>query len=219
MTQRPGIKSFVLRAGRLTPGQQAALGRGLPLFGLASDEGPLQPQQIFGNRHPVTLEIGFGTGESLLAQASQHPQTNFIGVEVHKPGIGRLLMGVEAAGLHNVRVVCEDCVPLLQEALPEDSLDCVQIFFPDPWPKKRHHKRRLVNQDFLMLLKRPLKPGGLLHLATDWQPYAEQMEALLAQDASFQAVQPPPRPSTKFEARGTKLGHQVTDLAYHLKSS
>lgn len=205
----------MLRQGRLTKGQQAALDQLLPHYSLDADR-RLDPKEIFGNDNPVRLEIGFGMGDSLAAQAAQQPDTNYIGIEVHRPGLGRLLMQLDESELNNVRVICDDCIPALRQALPDNSLSCIQVFFPDPWPKKRHHKRRLINAEFLALIKGPLKPGGILHVATDWLPYAEQIEALASADAAFQRIEAPARPGTKFEARGLQRGHEVTDLAYEL---
>ncbi|MGI9323434.1 MAG: tRNA (guanosine(46)-N7)-methyltransferase TrmB [Pseudomonadales bacterium] len=215
LSQNRRVKSFVLRQGRLTKGQQAALDQLLPHYSLDADR-RLDPKEIFGNDNPVRLEIGFGMGDSLAAQAAQQPDTNYIGIEVHRPGLGRLLMQLDESELNNVRVICDDCIPALRQALPDNSLSCIQVFFPDPWPKKRHHKRRLINAEFLALIKGPLKPGGILHVATDWLPYAEQIEALASADAAFQRIEAPARPGTKFEARGLQRGHEVTDLAYEL---
>ncbi|RMG28640.1 MAG: tRNA (guanosine(46)-N7)-methyltransferase TrmB, partial [Gammaproteobacteria bacterium] len=214
------IRSFVRREGRLTPAQARALERLLPRFGLP-ETGPWDPVAIFGREARVTLEIGFGNGEVLATLAAAAPREHFLGIEVHRPGVGRLLQRLEREGLTNVRVSTRDAVEALEHQVPEGSLDRVLIYFPDPWPKKRHHKRRLIQPPFVALLARALKPGGLLHLATDWMPYAEWMQAVLASSPDFEPVppggcipRPPWRPETKFERRGRDLGHTVCDLLY-----
>jgi tRNA (guanine-N7-)-methyltransferase len=225
------IRSFVLREGRLTPGQQRAFDELWPSYGLggAPDDDlawqgePLQLATVFGNDHPITLEIGFGNGDSLAAMAAAAPDRNFIGIEVHRPGVGHLLMRIEELGLHNLRVMRKDAVAVLKHALPASSLDRVQLFFPDPWHKKRHHKRRILQPDFVALLARVLRPGGHFHAATDWQDYAEHMLAVLsAADTLFENTagpgnytpRPADRPLTKFEQRGQRLGHGVWDLLF-----
>jgi tRNA (guanine-N7-)-methyltransferase len=176
---------------------------------------------------PTTLEIGFGNGDSLLAQALANPDRNFIGVEVHRPGVGRFLARVHQQELFNVRVFCADAVPLLEARIVPGSLDCVQVYFPDPWPKKRHHKRRLVQSGFADLVARALGPCGRWLLATDWADYAEQMRDTLNAHAGFVNLapdggflpRPPERMETKFERRGRQLGHAVFDLAYQRKAT
>ena len=220
--QRRAIRSYVLRAGRMTPGQQRAYERGWRRWGLEFADGALDIESAFGRPGPVTLEIGFGMGQSLVTMAEAAPQTNFIGIEVHKPGVGRLLYGMEERGLSNIRIYCHDAVEVLRECIPDASLDTVQIFFPDPWHKKRHHKRRLIQPAFVSQLTTKLKPGGIVHLATDWENYAEQMmEVLSAADGLSNAVapgeyapRPDDRPLTKFERRGERLGHGVWDLLF-----
>ncbi|WP_038052549.1 tRNA (guanosine(46)-N7)-methyltransferase TrmB [Thioalkalivibrio sp. ALJ1] len=218
------IRSFVRREGRLTPGQQRALDDLFPRFGLPLPEpaAPLDLAEIFGRTAPVTLEIGFGDGESLAEQAANHPERDFIGTEVHRPGVGHLLREVEQRGLANVRVSDVDAVELLEHYLTPGSLDCVQVFFPDPWHKKRHHKRRLIQPTFVRHLATRVRPGGRLHLATDWSDYAEHMIAVMQECAVWfepdgpvpAPGRPPDRPVTKFERRGERLGHQVADLLY-----
>ena len=221
------IKSFVLREGRLTAGQQRALGELFPRFGIApSDEvgdEPLNFAELFGNDHPVTLEIGFGNGESLAAMAKAAPELNFIGVEVHRPGVGHLLHLIEQKGLSNVRVANEDAVELLKKRIPPASLSRLLLFFADPWHKSRHHKRRIVQTGFADLVASRLAPGGLWHLATDWENYAEHMrEVLEVHPAFINAIAPNActperpawRPETKFERRGQRLGHGVWDMLY-----
>jgi len=221
--KRP-IRSFVLREGRLTAGQARAFDLLWPRFGLDRQPGEvLDLPALFGNDRPVVLEIGFGNGESLAAMAAAAPERNFLGVEVHRPGVGHLLLRIEALGLTNLRVLREDAVVLLDQGLAPASLAGVNLFFPDPWPKKRHHKRRLVQPAFVERLARVIAPGGLFHAATDWLAYAEQMRAELdAADTSFVntagrgrfAPDPADRPPTKFELRGERLGHQAHDLIY-----
>jgi tRNA (guanine-N7-)-methyltransferase len=222
--KRRPIRSYVLRAGRMTPGQQHAYERCWRLWGLEHADGPLDYDQAFGRSGPVVLEIGFGMGQSLVEMAAAAPDTNFIGIEVHRPGVGRLLHSMEERGIDNIRIYCHDAVEILRDCIPDASLDTVQIFFPDPWHKKRHHKRRLIQLPFVNQLIAKLKPGGTLHLATDWENYAEQMMELLsavdglvnpAGPGEF-APRPESRPLTKFELRGERLGHGVWDLVFSL---
>ena len=215
------IRSFVRREGRLTPGQQRALERHWPRWGVEPGHGPLDLEALFGRRAPVTLEIGFGNGESLAQMAAADPQRDFLGVEVHRPGVGHLLQQVEDLGLGNVRVACHDAVELVREQIPEAGLDCVQVFFPDPWPKKRHHKRRLIQPAFVQQLRHCLRPGGRLHLATDWEDYARHMLEVMTAAEGFVNTAPGEgfsprgaRPLTKFERRGQGLGHGVWDLVF-----
>ncbi len=216
------IKSFVLREGRLTSGQQRALDVLFPRFGLHG-EGELDWVALFGNTHPVTLEIGFGNGESLAAMAEAAPELNFLGVEVHRPGVGHLLQLIEQKGLTNVRVANTDAVELLKQRIPAASLDRLLLFFPDPWHKSRHHKRRIVQAGFADLVASRLRPGGLWHLATDWENYAEHMREVLESHPAFDNAiapnacapdRPAWRPETKFERRGQRLGHGVWDMLY-----
>ena len=230
--QRRPVRSFVRRDGRLTPGQQRALDNhyhqqrfGVPNSDLSSTQtstDPIDLKQLFSGCTQAVLEIGFGNGESLLAQAQAEPDCGFLGVEVHRPGVGHLLNRLNELELNNVRVVCQDAVEVVGQRLPATTLDRVQVFFPDPWPKTRHHKRRLIQPDFVALLTSRLKPGGLLHLATDWQPYAEHMLTTLnaaaklrnTADADGYAPRPDHRPLTKFERRGLARGHGVYDLIF-----
>jgi tRNA (guanine-N7-)-methyltransferase len=217
------IRSYVLRQGRLTDGQRRAWERLWPRFGVNWTAGTaLAPAALFGNSRPVRLEIGFGNGETLAALAAAHPERNFLGVEVHGPGVGRLLLTLEQAGLDNVRILRADAAELLRQALPAASLEAVYLLFPDPWPKTRHHKRRIVQPAFLADLVRVLQPGGWLHLATDWQDYASEMLAQLAAVPELVnqagpgrfAPRPDWRPPTRFERRGQRLGHGVWDLLF-----
>ena len=170
-------------------------------------------QTQFGDMQPLTIEIGFGMGDSLLEMATENPHRNFIGIEVHKPGIGRLLRAVHERQLSNLKVYAEDSTVVLYQCIPDDCLSGLQIFFPDPWPKKRHHKRRLVKHEFLDLLLARLQKDGLLHIATDWMPYADEINELLHEHSGFQFTDIPQRPRTKYELRGVRLGHEVTDIA------
>lgn len=214
------IRSFVLRAGRMGSGQTRALLELGPRFVLPCQEEVLDFASIFGRQAPVIVEIGFGMGDATAAIAAAMPEVDFLGIEVHPPGVGALLQRIGQLGLGNVRIVQHDAVRVLETMLAEASLAGVHIFFPDPWPKKRHHKRRLIQPGFVALLARRLAPGGRLHCATDWAPYAEQMldvltaEPLLVNSAPGYAPRPAYRPLTKFEARGMKLGHGVRDLVF-----
>ncbi len=220
--QRRGIRSFVLRQGRLTKGQQRAFEQLWPCFGLEYRPDPLDLAGLFGNANPVFLEIGFGNGESLATMARDNPQRNYIGIEVHGPGVGHLLMKLEEYGCSNVRVCRHDAVEVLRDMIPDGALSGVYLFFPDPWHKKRHHKRRIVQADFVALLARKIRPGGQFHAATDWENYAEHMLEVLKDapqfcntaDRSDYVPRPDYRPLTKFEQRGLHLGHGVWDLVF-----
>ncbi len=222
--KRRPIRSYVLRAGRMTPGQQRAYERCWQRWGLEHADGPLDYDAAFGRSGPAVLEIGFGMGQSLVEMAAAAPDTNFIGIEVHRPGVGRLLHSMEERGVDNIRIYCHDAVEVLRDCIPDASLDTVQIFFPDPWHKKRHHKRRLIQPEFVNQLIAKLKPGGTLHLATDWENYAGQMMEVLSAAHGLVnpfgpgefAPRPESRPLTKFELRGERLGHGVWDLVFSL---
>lgn len=216
------IRSFVRREGRLTPGQQRAMDELFPKFGLEEGSETLDLDTVFGRRAPRILEIGFGNGDSLAEIAKNHPQNDYIGIEVHRPGVGHLLMKIEELGLSNVRVMCADAVEVLEQQIPDDSLDGLYLFFPDPWHKKRHHKRRQVQPDWAQLVRMKLKCGGKLHMATDWQEYAEHMLEVLTAAEGYKNTavsgdyvpKPDYRPETKFERRGQRLGHGVWDLVF-----
>jgi tRNA (guanine-N7-)-methyltransferase len=216
------VRSFVRREGRMTAAQRRALEELWPRYGIAPGEESLDLDAVFARRAPRYLEIGFGMGDALAAMAERHPERDYLGIEVHQPGVGALLRALDARGLHNVRVIATDAVEVLQRRVPDSSLDGVYIFFPDPWPKKRHHKRRLVQPPFSALLARKLRAGGQVHLATDWEDYARQMLEVLeatpglanAAGAGAFAPRPGERPVTKFERRGERLGHQVWDLIF-----
>ena len=216
------VRSFVLRAGRATAGQQRALVELWPKYGVEFSASVLDAQALFGRAAPRMLEIGFGAGEALLEFARAHPEMDCLGVEVHRPGVGRLLLGAEEASLRNLRVICHDAVEVLQHQLAPASIALVHIFFPDPWPKKRHHKRRLIQPAFVELLAKVAAPGGTLRLATDWEPYAQHMREVLDASSSFANVaagagfvaRSAERALTRFERRGQRLGHGVWDLEY-----
>lgn len=219
---RREIKSFVMRAGRMTPGQQLGLDEGLPKFGLKISDGAINPAQVFERQAPCTLEIGFGMGHSLVEMAAAAPEQDFIGIEVHRPGVGSLLSGLLSQNLSNVRVYQEDAIEVLKQCIPDASLDRLLLFFPDPWHKARHHKRRIVQPEFAQLVRSKLKVGGVFHMATDWEPYAEYMLEVMQVAAGYQNLsssgnwveRPAERPVTKFERRGHKLGHGVWDLKF-----
>jgi tRNA (guanine-N7-)-methyltransferase len=216
------IRSFVVRAGRMTHAQERAWRELWPRWGLDRSDAALDFAAIYGRTAPVTLEIGFGNGESLVALAAAHPERAYLGLEVHPPGVGHLLLRCEAEHIDNVRVICDDAVEVLRQRVPDATLAEVLLYFPDPWPKKRHHKRRIVQPGFVELVARKLVPGGVLRMATDWQPYAEHMlatagacAALRNESASNDYVErPASRPCTRFEQRGQRLGHGVWDLAF-----
>ncbi len=216
------IKSFVMRAGRMTEGQQRGLDIGKPLFVLPLADDFVDFDQVFGRSAPRTLEIGFGMGHSLLEMAAAAPEQDFIGVEVHRPGVGALLNGVLTQDLKNLRVYDCDAIEVLKRCVADASLDRLLLFFPDPWHKARHHKRRIVQPEFAELVRQKLKVGGVLHMATDWQPYAEVMLEVMqaapgyrnqAADGTY-VPRPEERPITKFERRGERLGHGVWDLKF-----
>lgn len=213
------IRSFVLRQGRLTKGQEHALTHLWPIFGIDYQSGT---NIEFNHSQPTVLEIGFGMGASLVEMAKATPSKNFIGIEVHKPGVGACLMAIEDNQLSNLKVMCHDAVEVLENMIPDNSLDKVQIFFPDPWHKARHNKRRIIQPEFVNLISQKLKSGGILHLATDWQHYAEHMLEVLSNADAFTNLsptndyvpRPEDRPITKFEKRGQNLGHGVWDLQF-----
>lgn len=214
------VRSFVLRQGRTSPAQQRALDALFPRFGVPASHAPLDFQRIFGRRAPVVLEIGFGMGETTAAIAKALPGLDFLGIEVHGPGVGSLLNRIEADHLTNVRVIRHDAAEVVDSMIAPAALAGVHVYFPDPWPKKRHHKRRLMKPHFVRELAVRLIPGGYLHAATDWEDYAREMletfaaEPLLENTADGFAPRPSWRPQTKFERRGMTLGHAVFDLVF-----
>jgi tRNA (guanine-N7-)-methyltransferase len=216
------IRSFVRREGRLTQGQQRALDALWPRFGIDGGDSPLDLGSLFGRDAPKVLEIGFGNGASLAQMATEHPENDYLGIEVHRPGMGNLLRLLEERDLHNVRVIRDDAMPILTHRTSDASFEQVQLFFPDPWHKRRHHKRRIVQPAFVALIAAKLQPGGIFHLATDWEHYAKQMMIMLSAADIFynlagpRCFSPRPewRPLTKFEQRGQRLGHGVWDLLF-----
>ncbi len=215
------IRSFVKREGRLTPGQERALKELLPKYQLPDSKNTLDLATVFGNDNPVIMEIGFGNGKLLAQQAQDHPDYNFIGLEVHRPGVGHLLQKLEQNNSENVRIANEDAIEVLTQLIPEHSLYALWLFFPDPWPKKKHHKRRIVNPRFLKLVHQRLIDTGMLHMATDWQDYAEHMQlevdaSNLYREADISSY-PFQRPQTHFEQRGLRKGHKIKDLFYQKK--
>lgn len=219
------IKSFVLRAGRLSSRQKLGLEQYLPQYQLQLTDAPWDWVTSFSREADVVVEIGFGMGQTLITMAQESPQYNFLGIEVHQAGIGNLAVSLHEQQIKNVRIAPYDAVEVLQRGIPVGTLAGVNIFFPDPWPKARHHKRRLIQADFVQLLVSRIRPGGWLHLATDWEDYAEQMLEVLAQNSDLVNLdpngefisRPETRPLTKFEQRGLKLGHKVWDLQFRVK--
>lgn len=219
VTHRP-IRSFVLRQGRVSNAQRRAHDTLLPRYGIPFSPSAIDLDRIYGRSAPKILEIGFGMGETTAGIAAGHPGNDYLGIEVHTPGVGGLLKRIAELGLDNVRIIQHDAVEILTHMISPSTLDGAHIFFPDPWPKKRHHKRRLIQPAFVALLVERMKPGAYLHVATDWQEYAEQILAVLAAEPqltnTFKGYAPRPdyRPQTKFESRGLKLGHGVWDVVF-----
>ena len=217
---RRSIRSYVLRQGRTTAAQARAIALLGPAHCIPFAPEPLDLDRAFGRAAPKVLEIGFGMGETTAAIAAAHPDTDYLGIEVHSPGVGSLLNRIEALGLANVRIVQHDAVEVLERMIAPGALAGVHLFFPDPWPKKRHHKRRLVQAPFVRLLATRMKPGAVVHAATDWEDYAHQILAVLAAEPALEntaagfAPRPPSRPQTKFERRGVGLGHRVWDAVF-----
>lgn len=221
--RRSHIRSFVLRQGRVSNAQQRALDELKPRFGVAYEVKPLDLDAVFGRSAPKILEIGFGMGETTATIAAAHPENDYLALEVHSPGVGSLLKQIGERNLTNIRIIQHDAVEVLRDMLADAALDGVHIFFPDPWHKARHNKRRLIQSPFIAALVRKLKPGGYVHAATDWQDYAEQMLEVFSAEPQLQntahdyAPRPDYRPLTKFEQRGLRLGHGVWDLVFRRK--
>jgi tRNA (guanine-N7-)-methyltransferase len=215
------IRSFIRRQGRITQGQQLALDNHWDRYCLDPNI-DYDLNQVFGRVAPLIVEIGFGSGDSLAKMAVANPDKDYIGIEVHKPGVGHLMLVLDQQSLSNVRIYCHDAIDIIEHKIADNSLDGVHLFFPDPWPKNKHHKRRIVRASFVDLLARKLKPGGYFHAATDWQNYAENMLDVLSQGAGFSNTsgsndyceRPEYRPLTRFEQRGMRLGHGVRDLIF-----
>ena len=220
------IKSYVLREGRLTTGQERALRELWPVWGIEYADSLLDIDKTYGREGaPLTVEIGFGMGKSLVEMAQKAPERNFLGIEVHTPGIGACLADIRDKGISNLRIAHHDAVEVFNNMIPDGSVDTLQLFFPDPWHKARHHKRRIVKPEFLDLIMPKLRRGGIIHMATDWENYAEQMREVLSADDRIENLsadntyvpRPDFRPLTKFELRGQRLGHGVWDLMFRKK--
>ncbi|MEX1031840.1 MAG: tRNA (guanosine(46)-N7)-methyltransferase TrmB [Cellvibrionaceae bacterium] len=219
---RKAIRSYVIRGGRITAGQKTAFDRYWPRYGLSLYSGMIEPEPVFGRCAPLVVEVGFGMGDSLLAMAKSEPDKDFLGIEVHPPGVGRLINIAGKDDIGNLRIYMADAVDVLANCVPPQSVDRFQLYFPDPWHKKKHHKRRIVQRDFVQLVCSRLKPGALLNFATDWENYAEQMAEVLQTAEELRSEggvspfveRPSFRPITKFEQRGARLGHGVWDLLY-----
>ncbi len=220
--RKKSIRSYVVRAGRMTDGQRNAFENSWSTYGLKLADGAIDTDTVFGRSGPKVLEIGFGMGDSLLQMAAAEPATDFIGIEVHPPGVGTIMNIAQSEGISNLRVYLADANDVLEECFPPQSIDRLQLYFPDPWHKKKHNKRRIVQPQFVQLVREKLRPGGVLHMATDWQHYAEQMLETLDEAEGFENIagigqyssRPDYRPMTKFEKRGERLGHGVWDLIY-----
>lgn len=216
------IRSYVIRAGRMTAGQKAAFESWWPDYGLSLFDGPLDIKSTFDRVAPLVLEIGFGMGDSLLQMARQEPDKNFVGIEVHPPGVGRLINGAGEAQVRNLKVYMADAMDVLEDCIPAQSVQRLQIYFPDPWHKTKHHKRRIIQPGFIQAVRGKLEPGGVVHLATDWEEYARAMLEVMTQAPGFAnmapaggfCARPNYRPVTKFEQRGERLGHSVWDLLF-----
>jgi tRNA (guanine-N7-)-methyltransferase len=213
------VRSFVRRTGRMTPGQERALTELWSQYGLDPGPAPFRPDDVFSRNAPLVLEIGFGNGESLVSQAAATPERDYIGVEVHQPGVGHCMLRAHNAALTNLRVICHDAIDVLQECIPDHSVSRVNLYFPDPWPKKKHHKRRIIQTAFLQLVADKLLLGGALHIATDWLNYAEHIDDILDRSPRFRVEERREhagddaldRPTTRFERRGLRKGHRIFD--------
>lgn len=220
--RRRTIRSFVRRAGRITASQQRALDSLWPVYGIEFDDARLDLPLLFGRSAPVVLEIGFGNGETLVEQAAANPDKDFMGIEVHEPGVGHCLLKAEESGIRNLRVIMHDAVEVLTKQVSPGSLARVNLYFPDPWPKKRHHKRRIIQEGFVALLADRLAARGTLHIATDWHDYAAHIDEILSQSDRFVCIEhrehdgeaPLDRPRTKFERRGLRKGHRICDWIF-----
>ena len=215
--EQPTIRSYRIRGTRITAPQQSALDKYWGIYGIDYSLTPIDPSQLFLDSKEVILEIGFGMGEATALIGRDFPDTGFLAVEVHKPGIGKLMARIEELGLSNIRIIEGDIHPILQTMIPDTSVDGVHLFFPDPWPKKRHNKRRIINADFLQLIHSKIKEGGFFHIATDWVPYAQYIQEVFAASPLFTGglvERPQWRPVTRFEGQGITKDHQVNDLKY-----
>jgi len=220
-TKHRPMRSYVVRGGRLTGSQQDAMENLWPEYGIDQNQGLIKREEVFGRRAELVFEIGFGMGDSIVAMAGQYPDRDYIGVDVHPPGIGTILRDIKAQGLHNLRVMQGDATEILNNCFSNNDIDRIQIFFPDPWHKKRHNKRRLIQAPFVESLAGKMREGGILHLATDWENYAEQMMEVMSASSSYKNIAgegqfagQDERAETKFERRGRRLGHGVWDLLF-----
>lgn len=220
-SNRRPVRSFVIRSGRLTESQRRAIGSYWNDYVIPYTPSEIEWSEHFPSKQALTLEIGFGMGDSLLKMACEQPSQNFIGIEVHRAGVGKLINGIRKHELTNIKLICHDAVEVLQHCVAAESIDRILVFFPDPWHKKRHNKRRIIQAPFVSLLASRLRPSGRVHLATDWQPYAEHMLEVLESETAMKNAngentywEEPDRPDTKFEQRGKRLGHGVWDLLY-----
>jgi len=219
---RPTIRSFVRRAGRITQSQQRALDELWPHYGVQYENSPLDFNNLFGRAAPTVVEIGFGNGESLVDLAAANPDQDFLGIEVHEPGVGHCLLKAEGADVHNLKIIAHDAIEVLRDQVKPATLSRVNLYFPDPWPKKRHHKRRIVQPDFVDLIADRLGAGGTLNIATDWANYAEHIDEVLSHSDCFTCIErrahdgdePFARPQTKFERRGLRKGHRISDRCF-----
>jgi len=213
--KRP-VRSFVLRTGRITEGQRRAFEEQWPVYGIDFSPTPLNFAEVFGNNSAVTLEIGFGNGTTLAATAAKFPERNFIGIEVHEPGVGRCMLEADTLNARNLRIICHDAIEVLRDQIPNNSLAVINLFFPDPWHKKKHNKRRIVQPEFISMLSSKLQSNGIFHVATDWTPYAEHITDVMQQQSALKTLDDelPWRPDTHFENRGLKLGHPVWEQVY-----
>ncbi len=220
--KKKSIRSFVIRSGRITEGQRSAMEAQWPKYGLSLYDGMLDFKSLFGNDNQVVIEVGFGMGDSLIEMAINSPQTNFIGIEVHPPGVGRLINEATQHQLNNLKVFCADANDVLEDCIPLNSVSRLQLYFPDPWHKKKHNKRRIVQTEFAQKVRGVLNADGVFHMATDWKPYAEHMMETMSEEKGFInelnngefSPRPDYRPITKFEKRGARLGHGVWDLLF-----
>ena len=215
--EQPTIRSYRIRGTRITAPQQSALDKYWGIYGVDYSLTPISPSQLFPNSKEVILEIGFGMGEATALIGRDFPDTGFLAVEVHKPGIGKLMARIEELEISNIRIIEGDAHPIIKTMIPDNSVDGIHLFFPDPWPKKRHHKRRIINNEFLKLIYPKIKDGGFIHIATDWVPYAEHIQEVFAPSALFTGgvvERPEWRPITRFEGQGITKDHQVNDLRY-----
>ena len=214
VSRRP-VRSFVRRAGRLTAAQKRALEVLWPEYGIEYSPAPLDLGGPFERSAPITMEIGFGDGAALVSAAAAHPDHNFLGVEVHEPGVGHCMLELDRAGLNNVKIIRQDAVEVLHNQIADGSLAGINLYFPDPWPKKRHHKRRIVQPEFVALIARKLAPGGRFHVATDWANYAEHIEEVMSSSSFFESLRgAAEREKTKFERRGERLGHEIWERIF-----